>query len=127
MKWTIQREDRDFHALHNRLRLLYLGKREKLPEFPHSMFPFWLGNFGGLRDNEKSEIKENMPQQLGSTIAVGIGALAGAVGGPVLNVTKKDVHLIARTKLQEYLTQLTFFLANSRFTARLICRGHDLD
>src|SRR5271170_4950087 len=81
MKWTIQREQRDFQALHNRLRLLYLGRRkEKLPEFPHSTFPFWLGNFGGgPKDNDKRDIKEKLPQQLGPGIAAGVGALAGAI------------------------------------------------
>jgi hypothetical protein len=126
MKWTIQRDSRDFQALHNRLRLLYLGKRDKLPEFPHSTFPFWLGNFGGLKDYDKYEIKEDMPLQLGSGITAGIGALAGAIGVPVHEMAKKDVDLNARTRLQEYLMQLAFFLV-ILFMMRLMSRGHELD
>jgi hypothetical protein len=108
MKWTIQRDDRDFLALHNRLRLLYLGKRDKLPDFPQSTFPFWLGNFGGLKDIDKSKMKEDMPLQLG--IAAGIGAATGAVGGGIQEVKKQDMSQIVRTKLQEYLMELALFL-----------------
>jgi phospholipase D1/2 len=110
MHWTIQREHRDFQALHNRLRLLYLGKRDKLPEFPHSTIPFWLGNFGAGKDIDKVDIKKRIPQQLGPGVVAGVGALAGAIGGGVPDMKKKDVQLAARTKLQEYLTQLAFFL-----------------
>jgi hypothetical protein len=113
MKWTIQRENRDFQALHNRLRLLYLARRDKLPEFPNSTFPFWLGNFSGLKENDKTDIKEKIPQQLGSGIAAGIGALAGAIGGGVPEITKKDVHMMIRIKLQEYLMQLAYFLVQT--------------
>ena len=113
MKWTIKRDHRDFQALHNRLRLLYLGKREKLPDFPHSTFPFWLGNFGGLKENDKSELKERMPQQLSTGIAAGVGALAGAIGGGVPDMKKKDLQMMARIKLQEYLMQLAYFLVHS--------------
>jgi len=127
MKWTIQREYRDFHALHNRLRLLYLGRRDKLPEFPHSTFPFWLGNFGGLKENEKMDIKENIPQQLGSGIAAGVGALAGAIGGGVQDMKKNDVHMMIRKKLQEYLMQLAYFLVQSTKSLRVNSSEHDLD
>jgi phospholipase D1/2 len=112
MKWTVQREHRDFQALHNRLRLLYLRRREKLPEFPSSTFPFWLGNFGLIKDNEKSDIKETIPQQLGPGIAAGVGVLAGAIGGGVPDMRKRHIQLMARIKLQEYLTQLAFFLVS---------------
>ena len=125
MKWTIQREHRDFQALHNRLRLLYLGRRDKLPEFPLSTFPFWLGNFGGLKENDKMDIKERIPQQLGPGIAAGIGALAAAVGGGVPDMRKKDVQMMARIKLQEYLMQLAYFLVYSFYLVRLT--GSDLD
>jgi len=111
MKWTIQREQRDFQALHNRLRLLYLRRRDKLPEFPYSSFAFWLGNFGGqAKDGEKADIKERLPQQLGPGIAAGIGALAGAIGGAIPDMKKKDVQMVVRIKLQEYLMQLAYFL-----------------
>ena len=109
MKWTIYREQRDFQALHNRLRLLYLRRREKLPDFPHSTFTFWLGNFG-VGKEEKREAKEKIPQQLGPGVAAGIGALAAAVGGGVPELKKKDVQLMVRIKLQEYITQLILFL-----------------
>jgi len=114
MKWTIQREHRDFQALHNRLRLLYLGKRDKVPEFPSSTFPFWLGNFGGIKDNDKTEIKEEIPQQLGPGIAAGVGALVGAIGGGVPEMKKKDIQMMSRLKLQEYVMQLAYFLVNIR-------------
>jgi hypothetical protein len=111
MKWTLNRDDRDFQALHNRLRLLYLGRREKLPDFPQSTFSFWLGNLGGgNRDIDKAEAKKKIPYELGSGIAAGVGALAGAVGGGVHDMKKKDVQMMARLKLQEYLTQLSLFL-----------------
>jgi hypothetical protein len=110
MRWVIQREHRDFQALHNRLRLLYLGRRDKLPEFPHSTIPFWLGNFGAGKDLDKVDIKKRIPQQLGPGIAAGVGALAGAIGGGVPDMKQKDVQLMSRIKLQEYLTQLAFFL-----------------
>lgn len=110
MKWTINREHRDFQALHSRLRLLYLRRRDKLPDFPHSTFPFWLGHLGGSKYNEKSEIKDRIPQELGPGIAAGVGALAGAIGGGVPDMKKKDVQMMARIKLQEYLQQLAFFL-----------------
>ena len=110
MKWTIQREHRDFQALHNRLRLIYLSRREKLPDFPTSTFPFSWGNFGGMKAAEKADIKKKIPQELGPGIAAGVGALAGAIGGGVHDLNKKDVQLMARTKLQEYLTQLAYFL-----------------
>ena len=112
MKWTVQREHRDFQALHNRLRLLYLRRREKLPDFPHSTFPFWLGHLGGSKDTDKSEIKEKIPQELGPGIAAGVGALAGAIGGGVPEMKKKDVQMMARIKLQEYLLQLAYFLVH---------------
>ena len=114
MKWTVQREHRDFQALHNRLRLLYLGKRDKLPEFPHATFPFWLGNFGGPKENDKLDIKARIPQQLGPGIAAGVGALAGAIGGGVPDMKKKDIQMMARIKLREYLMQLAYFLVRSR-------------
>ena len=126
MKWTIQREHRDFQALHNRLRLLYLRRRDKLPEFPLSTFPFWLGNFGGLKENDKMDIKERIPQQLGPGIAAGIGALAAAVGGGVPDMRKKDVQMMARIKLQEYLMQLAYFLVYSFYLVRLTGSDHDL-
>ncbi len=110
MKWTIHREHRDFQALHNRLRLLYLRRREKLPEFPLSTFPFWLGHLGGSKDNDKSQLKDKIPQELGSGIAAGVGALAGAIGGGVHDMKKRDVQMMARIKLQEYLQQLAYFL-----------------
>lgn len=110
MKWTIQREHRDFQTLHNRLRLLYLRRRDKLPEFPHSTIPFWLGNFGGAKESDKRDIKAKLPQQLGPGIAVGVGALAGAIGGGVPDMKKKDVQMMVRMKLQEYLMQLAYFL-----------------
>ena len=111
MKWTIEREQRDFQALHNRLRLLYLGRRDKLPEFPIAGFPFWLGNFGGTtKESEKEEIRKKIPQQLGPGIAAGVGALAAAVGGGVPDMKKKDVQMMVRIKLQDYLMQLAYFL-----------------
>ena len=113
MKWTVEREHRDFQSLHNRLRLLYLRRREKLPEFPSSTFPFWLGNFGAStssKDGSKKDIKESISQELGPGIAAGIGALAGAVGGGVHDMKKKDIQMMARLKLQEYLTQMFLFL-----------------
>lgn len=113
MKWTIQREHRDFQALHNRLRLLYLRRRDRLPEFPHSTIPFWLGNFGGPREADKADIKEEISQELGSGIAAGVGALAGAIGGGVPNMKKKDVQMMVRLKLQEYLMQLAYFLVRN--------------
>jgi hypothetical protein len=125
MKWIIQREHRDFQALHNRLRLLYLRRRDKLPEFPLSTFPFWLGNFGGPKENDKMDIKEKIPQQLGFGIAAGIGALA-AVGGGVPDMRKKDVQMMARIKLQEYLMQLAYFLVYSFHLVRLTVSDHDL-
>jgi len=109
MKWTVHREQRDFQALHNRLRILYLRRREKLPEFPHSTFAFWLGNLGLTKD-ERSEAKEAIPRQLGPGIAAGIGALAAAVGGGVPDMKKKDFQMMVRIKLQEYITQLALFL-----------------
>ena len=120
MKWTIQREHRDFQALHNRLRLVYLGRRDKLPEFPHSTFPFWLGNFGGLKESDKIDIKEGIPQQLGSGIAAGVGALAGAIGGGVPDMKKQDVQMMVRIKLQEYLMQLAYFLVRSVLTGLMV-------
>ena len=120
MKWTIQREHRDFQKLHNRLRLLYLGRRDKLPEFPHSTFPFWLGNFGGLKESDKKDIKEGIPQQLGPGIAAGIGALAGAIGGGVPDMKKKEVQMMVRIKLQEYLMQLAYFLVRSVVTGLIV-------
>jgi len=115
MKWAIQREQREFQALHNRLRLLYLGRRDKLPEFPYSSFPFWLGDFGGqAKDEEKADIKRKIPQQLGPGIAAGIGALAGAIGGGVPVMKKKDFQMMVRIKLQEYLMQLAYFLVFSQ-------------
>jgi len=123
MKWTVQREHRDFQALHNRLRLLYLGRRDKLPDFPHSTIPFWLGNFGSHKDMDTKDIKERIPNQLGPGIAAGIGALAGAIGGGVPDMKKKDVQMMARIKLQEYLTELVFFLVRfSPLLADLVAR-----
>jgi len=111
MKWIIHREHRDFQKLHNRLRLLYLARREKLPDFPSSTFPFWLGNFGGIKDSDKSEVKGEIPRQLGPGIAAGVGAMASAIGGGVHEMKKKDIQLMARIKLQEYIMQLAYFLA----------------
>ena len=125
MKWTVNREHRDFQALHNRLRLLYLRRRDKLPEFPSSTFPFWLGNFGVGGKEEKSEAKEKLPQQLGPGIAAGVGALAGAIGGGVPDMKKKDVQLMVRIKLQEYLTQLILFLVHL-FLISVDISVHDL-
>lgn len=111
MKWTISRDDKDFQALHNRLRLVYLGRRERLPDYPQSTFSFWLGSLGGSsKDSDKAEAKEKLPQELGPGIAAGMGALAGAVGGGVHDMKKKDVQMMARLKLQDYLMQLAFFL-----------------
>lgn len=87
-----------------------MRRRDKLPDFPHSTFPFWLGHLGGSKYNEKSEIKDRIPQELGPGIAAGVGALAGAIGGGVPDMKKKDVQMMARIKLQEYLQQLAFFL-----------------
>lgn len=120
MKWTVQREHRDFQKLHNRLRLLYLRKRDKLPEFPHSTFPFWLGSLGGLKEDDKKDIKEGIPQQLGPGIAAGVGAMAGAIGGGVPGMKKKDVQMLARIKLQEYLMQLAYFLVKSVLTRLMV-------
>jgi PX domain len=127
MKWTIHREHRDFQALHNRLRLLYLRRRDKLPEFPHSTFPFWLGHLGGSKDSNDSQIKEKIPQELGPGIAAGVGALAGAIGGGVHDMKKKDVQMMARIKLQEYLQQLAYFLVCKDLETKLTTREHDQD
>ena len=113
MKWVIHREHRDFQALHNRLRILYLGRREKLPEFPTSTIPFWLGNLAGLKDKDKNDVKEGIPQELGPGIAAGVGALAGAIAGGVPELKSGDIQLMARIKLQEYLQQLAYFLVIS--------------
>ena len=69
-----------------------------------------------------------MPQQLSTGIAAGVGALAGAVGGGVPDMKKKDVQLMARIKLQEYLIQLAYFLVPSILICRagLTSREHDL-
>jgi hypothetical protein len=111
MKWTVHREHRDFQALHNRLRLLYLRRRDKLPEFPHSTFAFWLGNLG-VGKEERSKAKNELPRQVGPGIAAGVGALAGAIGGGVPDMRKKDFQMMVRLKLQEYITQLALFLVS---------------
>jgi PX domain len=120
MKWTVQREHREFQALHNRLRILYLRRRDKLPDFPTSTFPFWLGNLANLKDNDKKDIKEGIPQEIGPGIAAGVGALAGAIGGGVPDMKKRDIQMMARIKLQEYLQQLAYFLVISLVTVLIV-------
>jgi len=69
-----------------------------------------LGHLGGSKDSDDEDIKAKIPQQLGPGIAAGVGALAGAIGGGVPEMKKKDVQIMARIKLQQYLQQLAFFL-----------------
>jgi len=115
MKWTIHRAYKDFQTLHSGLRLLYIGRREKLPDFPRYALPFWLGPLAAVKEHPSEwEISE---QTLGSGIAAGAGALAGSAGGGASKISKTHIRDLQRLKLQEYLTQLVSFLVP--FSVRL--------
>ena len=103
MHWVVYRDYRDLANLHSRYRLAGVHPRSrplKLPPFPGSFLP----NALGVSKDKKAD-SEMMHASAASGVVAGLGALAGAISG-VPQLTRQDVNLTQRKRVEEYLHEL---------------------